>query len=148
MNRIDKDTTGLVLAARSPMRRSWRENVQKLYYAIVGELPRARRDRRAHQPQGDASRWRATRRAVNQYTILKVQNGLSLAACVPVTGHTHPGAFASIGHPLAGDDLYGGHRDPIGAGTALRKQTFGVPEYSEVPDGTLHPPSERRYSPR
>ena len=44
--------------------------------------------------------------------------------------------FASIDHPLAGDDLYGGRRDRIGR-QALHcaKQTFRVPEYTEVPDG-------------
>ena len=81
-------------------------------------------------PEGKPSR--------TEYTILKVQNGLSLAACVPVTGRTHQIRvhFASIGHPLAGDDLYGGRRDRIGR-QALHcaKQTFRVPEYTEVPDG-------------
>ena len=44
-----------------------------------------------------------------EYTILKAENGLSLAACVPVTGRTHQIRvhFASIGHPLAGDAVYG-----------------------------------------
>ena len=120
------------------------ENVQKLYYAIVeGELPLGpgvidapigrRGDSiigRCVTPEGKPSR--------TEYTILKVQNGLSLAACVPVTGRTHQIRvhFASIGHPLAGDDLYGGRRDRIGR-QALHcaKQIFRVPEYTEVPDG-------------
>ena len=145
VNRIDKDTSGLVLAARStyaaPLLAG---NVQKLYYAIVeGELPLGpgvidapigrRGDSiigRCVTPEGKPSR--------TEYTILKVQNGLSLAACVPVTGRTHQIRvhFASIGHPLAGDDLYGGRRDRIGR-QALHcaKQTFRVPEYTEVPDG-------------
>ena len=44
--------------------------------------------------------------------------------------------FASIGHPLAGDDLYGGHRDRI-ARQALHcaRQSFRVPAYTEVPGG-------------
>ena len=63
---------------------------------------------------------------------------LSLAACVPVTGRTHQIRvhFASIGHPLAGDDLYGGHRDRI-ARQALHcaRQSFRVPAYTKVPGG-------------
>lgn len=145
VNRIDKDTSGLVLAARNTYAAPLlAENVQKLYYAIVeGELPLGpgvidapigrRGDSiigRCVTPEGKPSR--------TEYTILKVQNGLSLAACVPVTGRTHQIRvhFASIGHPLAGDDLYGGRRDRIGR-QALHcaKQTFRVPEYTKVPDG-------------
>ncbi len=145
VNRIDKDTSGLVLAASNtyaaPLLAG---NVEKLYYAVVeGELPLgpgvidAPIGRQAESiigrcvtPDGKPSR--------TEYTILKYRNGLSLAACVPVTGRTHQIRvhFASIGHPLAGDDLYGGRRDCIGR-QALHcaKQTFRVPEYTEVPDG-------------
>ena len=81
-------------------------------------------------PEGKPSR--------TEYTILKAENGLSLAACVPVTGRTHQIRvhFASIGHPLAGDDLYGGSRERIGR-QALHcaLQTFRVPEYTDVPGG-------------
>ena len=145
VNRIDKDTSGLVLAARNSYAAPLlAQGVEKLYYAIVeGELPLGpgvidapigrQGDSiigRCVTPEGKPSR--------TEYTILKVQNGLSLAACVPVTGRTHQIRvhFASIGHPLAGDDLYGGRRDCIGR-QALHcaKQTFRVPEYTEVPDG-------------
>ena len=131
VNRIDKDTSGLVLAAKhayaAPL---LARNVEKLYYAVVeGELPLgpgvidAPIGRQAESiigrcvtPDGKPSR--------TEYTILKAENGLSLAACVPVTGRTHQIRvhFASIGHPLAGDDLYSGSRAahwPSGA--ALRK---------------------------
>ena len=73
-----------------------------------------------------------------EYTILKAENGLSLAACVPVTGRTHQIRvhFASIGHPLAGDDLYGGSRKRIGR-QALHcaRQSFRVPVYTPVEGG-------------
>ena len=68
---------------------------------------------------------------------IRAEHGLSLAACVPVTGRTHQIRvhFASIGHPLAGDDLYGGHRDRIGR-QALHcaRQTFRVPVHTAGPD--------------
>ena len=145
VNRIDKDTSGLVLAAKNAYAAPLlAQNVEKLYYAIVeGELPLGpgvidapigrRGDSiigRCVTPEGKPSR--------TEYTIIKVQGGLSLAACVPVTGRTHQIRvhFASIGHPLAGDDLYGGHRDRIGR-QALHcaRQVFRVPEYAELPDG-------------
>ena len=117
VNRIDKDTSGLVLAAKNGYAAPLlAEGVEKLYYAIVeGELPLGpgvidapigrRGDSiigRCVTPEGKPSR--------TEYTILKAAQGLSLAACVPVTGRTHQIRvhFASIGHPLAGDDLYGG----------------------------------------
>ena len=73
-----------------------------------------------------------------EYTIVRAEHGLSLAACVPVTGRTHQIRvhFASIGHPLAGDDLYGGSRERIGR-QALHcaEQRFRVPEYEMTPEG-------------
>ena len=145
VNRIDKDTSWLVLAAKNGYAAPLlAEGVEKLYYAIVeGELPLGpgiidapigrRGDSiigRCVTPEGKPSR--------TEYTILKAAQGLSLAACVPVTGRTHQIRvhFASIGHPLAGDDLYGGHRDRI-ARQALHcaRQSFRVPAYTEVPGG-------------
>lgn len=147
VNRIDKDTSGLVLAAKNtyaaPLLAS---GVEKLYYAIaqgalplgegVIDAPIGRRGDsiigRCVTPEGKPSR--------TEYTILKVQNGLSLAACVPVTGRTHQIRvhFASIGHPLAGDDLYGGHRERVGR-QALHcaKQTYTIPAYTPMPDGIV-----------
>ena len=141
VNRIDKDTSGLVLAAQNgyaaPLLAG---RVEKLYYAVVeGELPLGpgvidapigRQGGsiigRCVTPDGKPSR--------TEYTILKAENGLSLAACVPVTGRTHQIRvhFASIGHPLAGDDLYGGSRARIGA--VLYALGFGA-EYAAVRAG-------------
>ena len=145
VNRIDKDTSGLVLAAKNAYAAPLLAGgVAKLYYAIaqgalplgegVVDAPIGRRSDsiigRCVTPEGKPSR--------TEYTIIREENGLSLAACVPVTGRTHQIRvhFASIGHPLAGDDLYGGHRDRI-ARQALHcaRQSFRVPAYSEVPGG-------------
>ena len=145
VNRIDKDTSGLVLAAKNTYAAPLlAQNVEKLYYAVVeGELPLGKGvidapiGRQADSiigrcvtPEGKPSR--------TEYTIVKVKNGLSLAACVPVTGSTHQIRvhFASIGHPLAGDDLYGGSRQRIGR-QALHcaRQVFRVPDYTPCPGG-------------
>ena len=145
VNRIDKDTSGLVLAAKNTYAAPLlAQNVEKLYYAVVeGELPLGKGvidapiGRQADSiigrcvtPEGKPSR--------TEYTIVKVKNGLSLAACVPVTGRTHQIRvhFASIGHPLAGDDLYGGSRQRIER-QALHcaRQVFRVPDYTPCPGG-------------
>ena len=145
VNRIDKDTSGLVLAAKNAYAAPLlAQRVEKLYYAVVeGELPLGpgvidapigRQEEsiigRCVTPDGKPSR--------TEYTILKVKDGLSLAACVPVTGRTHQIRvhFASIGHPLAGDDLYGGSRERIGR-QALHcaRQTFYLPVSRKMPDG-------------
>ena len=145
VNRIDKDTSGLVLAAKhtyaAPL---LAKNVQKLYYAVVeGELPLGKGMIDAPiGRQGDSIIGRCVtpdgKPSRTEYTILKAEKCLSLAACIPVTGRTHQIRvhFASIGHPLAGDDLYGGSRERIGR-QALHcaEQTFCVPEYTELPDG-------------
>ena len=147
VHRIDKDTSGLVLAARNSYAAPLlAQGVEKLYYAIVeGELPLGpgvidapigrQGDSiigRCVTPEGKPSR--------TEYTILKAKNGLSLAACVPVTGRTHQIRvhFASLGHPLAGDDLYGGHRERVGR-QALHcaKQTYTIPAYTPMPDGIV-----------
>ena len=147
VNRIDKDTSGLVLAARNSYAAPLlAQGVEKLYYAIVeGELPLGpgvidapigrQGDSiigRCVTPEGKPSR--------TEYTILKAKNGLSLAACVPVTGRTHQIRvhFASLGHPLAGDDFYGGHRERVGR-QALHcaKQTYTIPAYTPMPDGIV-----------
>ena len=145
VHRIDKDTSGLVLAAQNGYAAPLlAQRVEKLYYAVAeGELPLGpgvidapigRQGEsiigRCVTPDGKPSR--------TEYTILRAENGLSLAACVPVTGRTHQIRvhFASIGHPLAGDDLYGGSRARIGR-QALHcaKQTFWVPRCEPMPDG-------------
>ena len=125
VNRIDKDTSGLVLAARNSYAAPLlAQGVEKLYYAIVeGELPLGpgvidapigrQGDSiigRCVTPEGKPSR--------TEYTILKAKNGLSLAACVPVTGRTHqirvhfaslrrpPGARRAAGAPLCKTDIH------------------------------------------
>ena len=142
VNRIDKDTSGLVLAAKNAYAAPLLAGgVAKLYYAVaqgalppgegVIDAPIGRRGDsiigRCVTPEGKPSR--------TEYTIIKEENGLSLAACVPVTGRTHQIRvhFASIGHPLAGDDLYGGSRERIGR-QALHcaRQSFAVPVYTSA----------------
>ena len=122
VNRIDKNTSGLVLCAGNAFAAPLlSQSARKCYLAIAeGTLPEqegiidapiARRGDsiigRMVAPGGKPS---ATR-----YRVLGQGGGYSLVACLPLTGRTHQIRvhFSHIGCPLAGDTLYGGHADRI-----------------------------------
>ena len=153
VNRLDRNTSGLLLAAKNSYAASFlAQHVQKTYYAIAeGELelgegvfdgPIGRAEgsivTRCVTPDGKPSR--------TEYTVLKTSGGYSLSACLPVTGRTHQIRvhFAHSGHPLAGDDLYGGSRNRIGR-HALHcgRLEFSVPVNEKIENRILmHIPLE------
>lgn len=125
VNRLDKGTTGLMAVAKSGyihdrLRRMLHtDSFRREYRAVCMGCPEPPagtidapigRDesstvRRMVRPDGQ--------RAVSHYEVLSVRNGLSFVRLVPETGRTHQLRvhMASIGHPLAGDWLYG-REDP------------------------------------
>lgn len=116
VNRLDKGTSGLVLCALN----AWAapllaDSVQKVYYALVqGEVPDegVLRGPIALEPGSLIKRCVAPggQPSVTEYTLLARHGGASLVRCVLRTGRTHQIRvhFAGAGHPLLGDDLYGG----------------------------------------
>lgn len=119
--RLDKDTSGLVPAAKNAhAARLLQNNINKVYFAAaegvlegegVIDAPIGREDgsviRRCVRPDGQHAR--------TVYTIIKGNSLHTLVRVVPETGRTHQIRvhFAHIGHPLAGDGLYGGSRERI-----------------------------------
>lgn len=119
--RLDKDTSGLVPVAKNAhAARLLQNNIKKVYFAAaegilsgdgVIDAPIGREDgsviRRCVRPDGQYAR--------TVYTIIKGNDSHTLVRVVPETGRTHQIRvhFAHIGHPLAGDDLYGGSRERI-----------------------------------
>ena len=127
MGRLDRNTSGIVLAAKDKVASGMLTNaiksgeVQKTYLAIVtGELPV---DGLMHtidcgiRRQAQSVIMRTTcpdstdpsEASVTDYEVLDAQCGLSLVRVRPRTGRTHQIRvhFAYIGHALLGDDLYG-----------------------------------------
>lgn len=119
--RLDRDTTGAVVIAKNAFAASkLAGRVRKTYLAVcegnvtgsgmikqpIGLKP-GHSVQRAVVPGGQnaVTRWRA----------LSVCRGMSLVAVRLKTGRTHQIRvhFSAAGHPLAGDDMYGGNRRRI-----------------------------------
>lgn len=122
VNRLDKDTSGLVLIAKNAYAaENAAKTAQKKYLAVCsGELKQSGRIDAPIARCGDSIITRCVAengaRAVTNYEPIKTVSGRTLAAIRLETGRTHQIRvhFSYIGHPLEGDDLYGGSLDNIG----------------------------------
>lgn len=115
VNRIDKNTSGLVLCAQNAFAAPLLAgSARKCYLAIVeGTMPLG--PGRIEAPiarRGDSIIGRCVRAdgkySLTEYTVLAAGHGHSLVACIPRTGRTHQIRvhMGHIGHPLPGDFLY------------------------------------------
>ena len=114
VNRLDKNTTGIVIFAKSEYIQENLTDYEKYYLAIVHgkteesgiiDKPIARKlpsiIERTVRDDGD--------QAITRYKTLEFKNNMSLVECKLETGRTHQIRvhMASIGHSIIGDDLYG-----------------------------------------
>lgn len=127
VTRLDKDTSGLVLVAKHQYCHSLLASLQKQheikrkYIAIVhGKL--SQKTGTIDKPIGRKSIsiierevTETGKRAVTHYHVLKEFATYSIVEVELETGRTHQIRvhFSSIGHPLVGDDLYGGEKSSI-----------------------------------
>ncbi|MBQ1851168.1 MAG: RluA family pseudouridine synthase [Paludibacteraceae bacterium] len=136
VHRIDKDTSGLLVIAKTPRSKAdlsaqfFNKTTSRLYNAlvwgvpdaegvIVGNIGRDPKDRLAMAvfPEGSEQ----GKHAVTHYRVLESFNYVSLVECRLETGRTHQirAHFKHIGHPLFADERYGG--DKILRGTTFAK---------------------------
>lgn len=133
VHRLDRDTTGLLVLARSAQAREklslaiQTREVTREYLAVVrGHLDPPSgvidapvgRDPRQRLRMAIVLNGRAAR---THYRTVALWHGFSLVQCTLETGRTHQIRvhLASLGHPLAGDVLYGGRNPMFGEGQLL-----------------------------
>lgn len=139
VHRIDKDTSGLLMVAkndqahRSLAAQLKAKTTKREYIALVhgrikeeagtvnAPLGRSRKDRKKQAVVEGG------RHAVTHFRVIERFDNYTLIRCRLETGRTHQIRvhMASIGHPLAGDPLYGPRKTLPGNGQYLHAQTLG-----------------------
>ncbi|HET8890193.1 MAG TPA: RluA family pseudouridine synthase [Candidatus Angelobacter sp.] len=153
VHRLDKETSGLVLVAKSDLahrklaEQFSRREVKKTYIALVHGWPRMTKGtikasisrdpvRRARMTTRQGSKGKPGREAITHWQVTRQIEGaygkFSLLEVKIETGRTHQIRvhLSSIGHPVAGDTLYGAPRPKSYGGTA--------PEVASLERNFLH----------
>ncbi len=123
-NRIDRNTGGIVIAAKTAealrvMNQKIKDReLDKRYLAIVEGVPKPRvgslkgylfKDAKKNRVFVSDSPQPGSKSCQTNYQVLASEKGLSLVECELITGRTHQirAQFAHAGHPLLGDGKYG-----------------------------------------
>ena len=123
-NRIDRNTGGIVIAAKNAEalrilnQKIKDREIDKRYLAIVEGTPKPKEGVLRGYLFKDAVKNRVyvtdtpqsgSKSCETHYRVLQSRNGLSLVECELITGRTHQirAQFAHAGHPLLGDGKYG-----------------------------------------
>jgi 23S rRNA pseudouridine1911/1915/1917 synthase len=125
VHRLDKDTTGLMVIAKTDTAHAFlakqfsKRTIEREYWAIVwgrfkpskgtieANLGRSKRDRKKVAVTKDG------KHAITEYEVIKEFDFLSLIRLHLKTGRTHQIRvhLAHVGHPVFGDPTYGGRDD-------------------------------------
>lgn len=124
VNRLDRDTTGLMMVAKHRYahdlltKQQKNKSLSRRYMALVHgtiESDTGSVDKPIGRKEGSIIERQVTeagKEAVTHYRVLKTVKDVTLVSLELETGRTHQIRvhMASLGHPLLGDDLYGGSR--------------------------------------
>ncbi|KAA3440149.1 RluA family pseudouridine synthase [Rufibacter hautae] len=154
VHRIDKDTSGLLVIAKSEFamtylaKQFFDHTIERTYYAIVwgvpaqakgtivGHIGRSIKDRKvmAVYPEGDFGK-----PAITHYEVLESFTYCSLIKCNLETGRTHQirAHMKYLGHPLFNDATYGGDKILKGQQTGSYK-AFVQNTFDLLPRQALH----------
>ena len=165
VHRIDKDTSGLLVVAKTDVAHEGlaaqfaRHSIERVYLALTTGIPvppagridaplaRSASDRKKIAVVGatkaDGGRGK---RAVTHYRIVEPLKGAALVECRLETGRTHQVRvhLASIGHPLLGDPVYGRSRNEHRE--LLKSLNFHRQALHAAELGFVHPVSKAKLS--
>lgn len=130
VHRLDKDTSGLLVVAKNQkafefLKKEWQDGkVIKKYLALVwghlksesgnieSELARSPKEFRKRIVVKPGKNALVGKLAITNYRVIKKYHDFSLVEVSPKTGRMHQIRvhMASIGHPIAGDKVYGGNK--------------------------------------
>ena len=122
VHRIDKNTSGLLVVAKTDVAHNslaeqLKEHSVKREYRAIAYGRFKESEGRVDLPIGRDSNdrkkmtvtYKNSKNAVTNYRVIEELNGYSYISCVLETGRTHQIRvhMSHLGHPLAGDDVYG-----------------------------------------
>lgn len=160
VHRIDKDTSGLLVVAKSDkahegLARQFKDHsIDRLYAAIVYGIPTPGSGTvDAWIGRSDADRKKMAvhregrgKHAVTHYRVMERLRGAAMVECRLETGRTHQVRvhMAHLGHPLIGDPVYG--RDKKGFKSILETLGFKRQALHAKRLGFIHPVTEEPLS--
>ena len=127
VHRIDKDTTGIIVACKndaahiSLSEQLKEHNITRYYYAICHNCFKEKEGtidapigRHPIERKKMAINYKNGKKAVTHYEVLENFRNFAYIKCKLETGRTHQIRvhMASIGHPLLGDTVYGSLKNP------------------------------------
>ncbi len=132
-NRIDRNTSGIVIAAKNAealriMNEKIKLREMKKFYLLIAtgtfEIKKARltgylfKDEKKKIVYVYDAPKKGAKKIITDYRVLSQKDGNSLVEAELITGRTHQirAHFASIGHPLLGDGKYGSNKLNRGSG--------------------------------